>query len=180
MNKVIRIFICLIIIINLIYISSFINCTYAAGTSTSTSTSTSSSDSDFPKPELDITSDNFQDQFNPANVGGEGFSEPVLNVMIPVIKKILTIIQILGAIILVLSLALAGINGILASEDGLAEDLGLSLGKNYNQWGIGVDGVKKLNKSALSKIIRRGSLGSAILFFSSTIVKIVFRMVFYI
>ena len=160
MNKILKIFICLIIMFNLVFILSYTKYTYSAWT------------------ELDITSDEFVDQFNPKNVGGETISDPAINVMIPVINRILGIIQILGAIILVVSIALAGINGVLSSEDSLAEDLGISLGKNINEYGNQLDGVKQLNKSALSKIIRRGILGSAILFFSSTIVKIVFNIIF--
>lgn len=160
MNKFVKFSVSLIII-NLIFILSFIPCSYGDSLV-----------------ELDITNDAFVDQFNPTNGGGEGLSQPVTDVMIPVINKILSIIQIIGVIILVLALAIAGFNGVLSSEDSLAEDLGISLGKNLNAYGIGLDGVKQLNKSALSKIIRRASIGSILLFFSATFVKIVFGIIF--
>ena len=160
MNRIMKFSISLIIIFVLIFILSFTNYSYGE------------------KVELDITSDKFVEQFNPDKYGGNELSRPVIDVMIPVINKILNIIQILGAIILVLSLALAGINGVLSAEDNLAEDLGINLGTNINEYGAKLDGVKQLNKSALSKIIRRGSLGSIVMFSSATIVKIVFRIVF--
>ena len=76
----------------------------------------------------------------------------------------------LGAIVLVLSLALAGFNGILGSNESFADDLGLSLGDK-------ADGVQQLTKENLSIIIRRVIIGSFILFMSASIVKIVFKLI---
>ena len=78
---------------------------------------------------------------------------------------------------LVIVLAIAGFNGILGSGGNVAEDLGLSVGTSKNKYGRDIDGVQTLDKAALSKIIRKAVIGSFILFGSSTIVKIVFKMI---
>ena len=88
----------------------------------------------------------------------------------------MTILQILGGIIFVISLAMAGLNGIFGVGEGVAEDLGLNMGKTRTDAGMEIDAVNKLNKGSISKIIRRSTIGSIILFSSTTIVKITFQI----
>lgn len=119
---------------------------------------------------LDITDDEFLDQYQVNNDDGITFSQPFTNIIVKVVNNLLAILQILGAIVLVLSLALAGFNGILGSNENFADDLGLSLGDK-------ADGVQQLTKENLSIIIRRVIIGSFILFMSASIVKIVFKLI---
>lgn len=120
-----------------------------------------------------ILDENFVNQFDP-NKDDIGISAPFIKVIIPVVNKILSIIQILGAIILVLSIAIAGFNGVLGSGDGFSEDLDLSVETSYNDYGNKVEGVKPLSKSELTKKLRRLFIGVIIMEFSATIVKIFF------
>ena len=122
-----------------------------------------------------ILDENFADQFNP-DKDDRGFSAPFIKVIIPVVNKILSILQILGAVLLVLSIAIAGFNGLLGAGDGFSEDLGLSVGVSTNQYGNDVKGVQSLTKGALSKILRRLFIGVIIFEFSATIVKICFSI----
>lgn len=124
-----------------------------------------------------VLRENLSDEFDPRNqIGGFNVSNPVINVIIPVVSKIIIILQIIGAIILVLSIAIAGFNGVLGSGDGFAEDLGLNVATSVNEYGNKVDGVQNLNQASLSKIIRRAIIGTLILESSLTIVRIVFAI----
>lgn len=127
----------------------------------------------------DIFAENFTDSFNPNKKGGGDIvSDPFIRVIIPVVNHVLGIIQIIGGVIFVLCLAAAGLNGILATEEGVAEDLGLSVGNTINEYGMELKGVAQpLNKKSLEKIIRRATIGSFLLMGSSTIVRIVFSIV---
>ena len=124
----------------------------------------------------DVLREDFADEFSPESPGGHYYSDPVINVIIPVVNRVLAILQILGAILLVIELAIAGINGVLGAGDGISEDLGLSVGSSYNQYGLKVEGVQNLTAGALSKILRRAFIGTAILELSATIVRIVFNV----
>ncbi len=127
---------------------------------------------------LNILDDKFPDQFNPNGDGGEAISSPVIRVILPIVNTILGILQVFGAIIMVMCLAIAGFNGIISADEGLAEDLDLSIGNTVNEYGNELRGVvKPLNKGALTKIIRRAILGSFFLFMSATIVKIAFKII---
>lgn len=126
----------------------------------------------------DILADDFINQFNPKEDGGSIISEPFINVIVPIVQLVLTILQIIGAVIFVLSIAAAGLNGIIATADGLAEDLDLSIGSTINEYGAKLEGVAQpLNKKAIQKIIRRSVIGSIFLMLGTTIVKIVFNII---
>ena len=127
--------------------------------------------------DTDIMSNTFTDQFNPKNSGDDAITRKFTTLIVLIVNRILGILQIIGAVLLVVSLAATGFNGILGAGGDVAEDLGLSIGKSRNQLGISLPGVKTLNKSELTKIIRRISIGSIILFGSATIVKIVFKLI---
>lgn len=127
---------------------------------------------------VDILSDDFVDAFDPKKDGGDVIAEPFINVVVPIVNNILNIVQIIGAVIFVLSLAAAGLNGIIASDSGVAEDLNLSVGTTVNEYGAKLDNVAQvLNKKTLEKIIRRITIGSVFLMLSTTIVKIVFNVI---
>lgn len=127
--------------------------------------------------DTDILREDFANEFDPnSKTGGYNISNPVIKVIIPVVAKILNILQVIGAIVLVISLAIAGFNGVLGAGDGFSEDLGLNVGKSVNDYGIEVSGVQNLTKGSLSKIIRRALIGSLILESSLTIVRIVFAI----
>lgn len=127
--------------------------------------------------DTNILREDFANEFDPNNEdGGYDISNPFIKVIIPVVAKILNILQVIGAIVLVISLAIAGFNGILGAGDGFSEDLGLNVGKSVNDYGLEVSGVQNLTKGSLSKIIRRALIGSLILELSLTIVRIVFAI----
>lgn len=125
-----------------------------------------------------ILDPNFTNEFDPNGNGGkfETYTEPFTNIIVKVVSRIMTILQVFGGIIFVISLAMAGLNGIFGVGEGLAEDLGLNMGKTRTDAGMEIDAVNKLNKGSISKIIRRSIIGSVILFSSTTIVKITFQI----
>lgn len=150
----------------------------SSGENGGSSGTTSTSEPEGEVLDLNIMDENFPNQFDPNEQGGESISYPIIRIIIPIVNTILSLIQVFGAIIMVLCLAIAGFNGIVAVHEGVAEDLGLSLGKNTNEYGITMNGVvKPLNKGALTKIIRRGLIGSFFLFASATIVKVVCKLI---
>ena len=127
--------------------------------------------------DTDIMSNTFTDQFNPENNGDNAISRKFTTLIVLIVNKILGILQVIGAILLVVSLGITGINGIFGAGDGFAEDLGLSIGTSSNEYRDNIKGVQTINKGTISKIIRKISIGSFILFGSSTIVQIVFKMI---
>ena len=127
--------------------------------------------------DTDILSNNFTDQFDPKQSGGETLSRPFTALIVLIVNRILGILQVIGAIILVISLALYGFKGILGSGDGIAKELGLFIGKSTNEYGNEVSGVQSIDKKSLSNTFRKITLCLFILFGSDTIVKIVFQMV---
>lgn len=126
--------------------------------------------------ETDILNPNFTNEFDPSKDADEGLTGPFTKIIVSVASRILTILQIIGGIIFVISLAMAGLNGIFGVGEGVAEDLGLNIGKTRSDAGIEYDTVNQLNKRTLSKIIRRSTIGSIFLLSSTTIVKIVFHL----
>ena len=127
--------------------------------------------------DTNILREDFANEFDPnSKVGGFDVSEPFIKVIIPVVNRVLSILQIIGAIVLVLSIALAGFNGVIGAGDGFAEDLGLNISSSYNEYGNKVEGVQNLTQGSLSKIIRRALIGSLILESSLMIVRIVFAI----
>ena len=127
--------------------------------------------------DTDIMSNSFTEQFNPKNDGGNSISRKFIALILIIVPPILTILQILGGVLLVISVAIAGFKGILGSGESVAEELGLFMRDSKNDYGNTITGVEKLNKGMLTKIIRKMVIGSIILFGSSTIVKIVYKMI---
>ncbi len=121
--------------------------------------------------DLDIMDENFTDQFSPVaketNLS-QTVSEPFLNVIKPIINKILGLLQWVGIILTVLSMTYYGIN-ILLAQTPFANDLGLV--------GILDDGkTGKATKKDLQDYARHVLIGSIFLLSSTTIVKVVFVM----
>ena len=149
----------------------------SSGGGSSSSGETSVNEPEGENLELNILDEKFTEQFNPNNTGGEWLSDPFIKIIIPVVNKILSLLQVLGAILMVIMLALAGFNSILGTGDGLADDLGLAQAKSTNEYGYESVKAQMINKTLLSKIIRRGVLGAFFLFMGSTLVKIVIKIV---
>ena len=141
------------------------------------SSSGSSGSTNTVKINTNVLREDLGEEFDPnSDIGGFNVSQPIIKVIIPVVSRALSILQIIGAIVLVISLAIAGFNGVLGAGDGFAEDLGLNVSTSVNEYGNKVEGVQNLNQGSLSKIIRRALIGSLILESSLTIVRIVFAI----
>lgn len=123
----------------------------------------------------DILSEDFTQAFDPQNDGGNEISQPFIDIIVLVVNYIVTILQIIGGVVFVLCLAAAGINGIFATNEGVAEDLGLAVGTTQTDYRDLQGVAQPLNKKAIQKLIRRVMIGSAIMLMSSTIVKIVYN-----
>lgn len=123
----------------------------------------------------DILSEDFTQAFDPQNDGGNEISQPFIDIIVFVVNYIVTILQIIGGVVFVLCLAAAGINGIFATNEGVAEDLGLAVGTTQTDYRDLQGVAQPLNKKAIQKLIRRVMIGSAIMLMSSTIVKIVYN-----
>lgn len=123
----------------------------------------------------DILSEDFTQAFDPQNDGGNELSQPFIDIIVLVVNYIVTILQIIGGVVFVLCLAAAGINGIFATNEGVAEDLGLAVGTTQTDYRELSGVAQPLNKKAIQKLIRRVMIGSAIMLMSSTIVKIVYN-----
>ncbi|HCC04511.1 MAG TPA: hypothetical protein DEP51_06670 [Clostridiales bacterium] len=141
------------------------------------SASGSSGSTNTVKINTNVLREDLGEEFDPnSEIGGYNVSQPIIKVIIPVVSRALSILQIIGAIVLVISLAIAGFNGVLGAGDGFAEDLGLNVSTSVNEYGNKVEGVQNLTQGSLSKIIRRALIGSLILESSLTIVRIVFAI----
>ena len=122
-----------------------------------------------------ILSEDFTQEFDPQNDGGNEISQPFIDIIVLVVNYIVTILQIIGGVVFVLCIAAAGINGIFATNEGVAEDLGLAVGTTQTDYRELSGVAQPLNKKAIQKLIRRVMIGSAIMLMSSTIVKIVYN-----
>ena len=127
--------------------------------------------------DTNIMSNTFTEQFNPKNAKSNSISRKFNSLIVLIVNRILSILQVIGAVLLVMAIALTGFNGILGAGGDVAEDLNLSVGRTRNQFGLRLPGVKTINKGTVSMIIRRISIGSIILFGSATIVKIIFKLI---
>jgi hypothetical protein len=116
--------------------------------------------------DTDITSDDFVNQFDPTKESqgtASNLASPVTNTIVAVVNPILGVIQVIGAILMVVSIALYGFNILLSSDEGLGKDLGV---------GRPTPNMKKDLYSAWRGLM----IGSVLLFFSATFVKIMFKV----
>ena len=117
--------------------------------------------------DTDITSGRFVKDLNPNGLDGapETLSTPIVNFIHNVVNPILGFVQIIGAILTVVSVALFGLGMLLTGNEGISRELGLGMGGPHG----GPD-----TKMALLNFGRTMLIGAVLLFCSSTIVKFVF------
>lgn len=125
------------------------------------------------KIDTSITSDsNFANEFNPQNVELDDGSvtstiaKPVTNAVVSVVNIALGVIQTLGGLLMIVSIAIFGFYMVAMSHGPLAADLGIG-GKRGNMGD---------SKVALLNFGRSLLIGSVLLFLSSTIVRFVFNI----
>ena len=116
----------------------------------------------------DITDDAFINDFNPKN-GATGKTQnaiatPISNFIVTIANAILTIIQIIGGIVAIISVALFGLSSIISSDMPLMEDI----------FGSKMPGRSSPEyKIALQDFFRRMIIGAILLLAGSSIVKII-------
>ena len=123
--------------------------------------------------ETNIMGNGIINEFKPGK-NEDPISKPFNKLIVRITNSVLKIVQIFGAVLFVMSLALAGLNIILGSGEGVANDLGLNIGDVPDKDGKTHQRPKKFDKGTVSKIIRRSAIGSIFLFASASIVRIVF------
>ena len=118
----------------------------------------------------DITGDNFIEDLKPDNLSGaaENLSSPFVKLIHDVVNPILGVVQVIGGILTVISVAMFGLGMLLSGNDHLAGDLGLRM-----MGGPGGKGGPEA-KLELLNFGRTLLIGAVLLFCSATIVKFVF------
>ena len=120
-------------------------------------------------PNLDITSDNFVDEFKPGKKDSattNNLSSPFINTIIQVVNPVLGIIQVIGGILSVVSIAFFGITMMLSSTD-IASAL--------------FDNIPSETPEArveLLKFLKYVMIGTVLLTASATIAKVVFNVLY--
>ena len=113
-----------------------------------------------------IRSDAFKTGMDPEEIDsdGEKIATPIIKIVRVIINRVLGIIQWIGAIVMVISIAIFGFGLLANGNPGLAKDLGFNLSPKSN---VG-----------LLQLGRNLAIGSSLLFASSSIVKFVFQAVY--
>lgn len=124
-----------------------------------------------------ITSDSFIRDLSPDGLNGtaEQISTPFVNFIHQIVNPILGVVQIIGGILTVVSIAIFGFNMLLGGNSELANDLALGHGMLG-----GKDGPKE-GPGAKKEMLDFGRsllIGAVLLFCSATIVKFVFSIFF--
>lgn len=114
----------------------------------------------------DIYSNEFLDEFDPTKQQIGTLEEPVVNAIVNIVNPILGFLQIIGGIGAVISIAFYGFKHILGADPGMARDLGMPI----NDKGSPNIRIELYNWARVMLI------GSLILFFSSTLVRIVYSL----
>lgn len=117
-----------------------------------------------------IISENFIKDLNPDEVSGaaESLSTPFVNLIQTVVNSILGFIQVIGGILMVVSVAMFGFGMVLSGNGNLAGELGIK-----------INGESKGGADARFELLsygRRLLIGSILLFSSATLVKFVFNI----
>ncbi len=122
------------------------------------------------KIETDITSDKFIDDFDPEKMttGDASYklSTPFISTITNIVNPVLGIVQVIGGILMIVSIAIFGFGMILSGNEGLARDLAMNFG--------GVSGPEAKRK--LLDFGRSLLVGSVLLFGSATLVQFVFKV----
>lgn len=118
-----------------------------------------------------IYEDGFINDFDPNKEVGENqavgaVEKPIINAIVNVINPILGTIQVIGGLVAVLSIAFYGFKHILGADPGMSRDLGMPTN----------DRGSPNMRIELHNWARVMIIGSILLFFSSTLMKIVFNM----
>lgn len=110
-----------------------------------------------------ITSDQFVSDLDPNKLSGvpKSMSTTAINFLQKIINQVLGIIQAIGGFIMIVSLGIYGYGLLLSGNNDLAKDLGIKNSHN-------VADIKNFGRSIL--------IGSVLLFFSTIIVKFVFKI----
>lgn len=116
-----------------------------------------------------ITGSTFTDEFNPnkqTSKEEETLTKPITKSITTIVNKVLGIIQIIGGILTLISVAVFGFNRLISSDKALAADLGLKP----------AHGQSPDTRVALLTYGRSMVIGSIFLFSSVTIVRFVFNI----
>ena len=118
-----------------------------------------------------ITSDNFANQFNPSNkVQGVSASiaNPIVNFMINIANPILGVVQVIGGILTIVSIAVYGFKSIVSTDSDIAHDLfGKAMpAKDSPEY-----------KISTIRFLKGLLIGSFLLFTSATIVRAVMKVI---
>ena len=113
----------------------------------------------------DITSNSFKEQFDPLDENPstttETIANPLMNSIVEIVNSILGVIQVIGGVLTIISIAFIGFSKVISIDSGLAKDLGLNA------------------PNARKSLLDHGRLiivGSILLFFSATFVRLVFAL----
>lgn len=111
---------------------------------------------------------NFANEFNPQNIDDDSsnLSQPFTNAIVKIVNAILAVIQTIGGLLMIVSVAIFGFYMVVMSHGPLAQDLGIG-GKQGNSPDAKV-GLLNFGRSLL--------IGSVLLFSSATLVRFVFNI----
>lgn len=114
--------------------------------------------------DTDITTDNFT-EFNPNKSNGKinQMTDPFVNVITPVVQKVLGLLKLFSGFIMVISLALFGLYRVLAANPELTRDLGIT-------------SIVPKNTKILMDAGRAVIIGSILVFSSSSVVELVMNI----
>lgn len=120
------------------------------------------------KIDTSIKSDSdFANEFNPQNEDLEGdLSEPFTSAIVEIVNTILKVIQTIGGLLMIVSVAIFGFYMVVMSHGPLAQDLGIG----------GPRGNMADAKMGLLNFGRNLLIGSILLFSSATLVRFVFNI----
>lgn len=118
---------------------------------------------------VSINTDDLSDEFDPNKSGAKGDidTSKITNLIVSVVKQVSGVIQLVGGIIMAVSLALFGLYRVFGSNTDLIKDIGI---KGLN--------ATPNNTRALLDVGRSIVIGSVLLFSSATIVNFIFNIFF--
>lgn len=122
--------------------------------------------SNFAAIDTDITSENFIKSMNPNKKPSDAvnaISEPITNSIVTITNGVLGVIQVIGALLTVVSIAIYGFHVLLSANGSLARDLGFR-GTNPN------------NSRRWMEFGRHLLIGSVLMFSSATLVRFIFNI----
>ena len=112
-----------------------------------------------------ITSEKFANEFNPTKEDGGEISGVFTNNILKITNIVLGILQTIGVIIGVLSIAIFGYNRILSANENIGNTIGMTTASNSAN-----------TRVAMMNLARNMLIGSVLLFSSITLVRIVFNI----